>query len=199
MKKCLVLAILLLCSSQGLLAQPQAEPASPNEFRRYEIFYAPLAYARQAQNNFSGIELEFAAQVHPRLALVADLTGHFQQSKYKFASVTQTQTDDVELWAYRFGPRWTLHRTDRYTIFAEALAGGSSLISRSTIADGDSRYASWTQTNGFGLAAGGGMDVAWKRWFAFRVLHIDYSYIGLDGLHQGIQIGAGVNFRFGKR
>jgi len=191
------LAFLLAVTAPTAFAQAPDLSGSPNEFRRFEIFYAPYSYARQGDLNIHGGELAFTTNINGRFAVVADLSGHFQNSSGDFLGMPVDGS--LEVWSYRFGPRFTVHRTNRVSVFAHGLAGGTRLIVTNTLTDGTATFTSSAHTDGFSLALGGGVDVAWKRWLAFRVIQADFSLLHFGGLDTsgGLRLGAGVIFRFG--
>jgi hypothetical protein len=95
---------------------------------------------------------------------------------------------------YRFGPRYIFHRTNRVSAFGQMLAGGSRLTLRSGLTQGNSKVTSSTDTDGFAFAADVGVDVAWKRWFAFRAFQIDCNHIDQTGLRNGLRIAGASSF-----
>lgn len=194
----LVLPMLLFLIAPHTLAQSQPGAGSANEFRRFEIFWAPYSYSRQGEVNLHGGEFDFAVNATDRLALVADLSGHFQGAERTFLGLQIA--GDMEVWAYRFGPRFTLHKTDRATVFAHGLAGGTRLVLSRRFSNGNTTIVESSHIDGFSMAIGGGIDVAWKRWLAVRAVQADYSLLHYSdlGTSNGLRIGGGLVFRFGE-
>ena len=84
---------------------------------------------------------------------------------------------------FLFGPQFS-HRTDHFTLFAHALAGGSHAT------------GSLGSDTGVAAAAGGGIDWDYKPAIAFRLVQTDYLSTHLFGTfqHQG-RFSFGVVFR----
>ena len=83
--------------------------------------------------------------------------------------------------------------------FAQVLVGG--VHETDTISFGlfGTTVTSSTTLNGFSIAGGGGLDVGIWPWFAIRAVEVEYSFnhVATEKLN-GVRVGTGVVFRFGK-
>ena len=123
---------------------------------------------------------------------------------------------------YGAGPRWTPRATHRWSPFAEVLFGGRKVtyeVDNPTLEnklltewnDGNgtlphypkrSDWSTEVSSNGFSLAAGGGLDVVVKRPFAWRLINIQYTHSwmgGVDNIHpdNGVRITTEAVLRIG--
>jgi hypothetical protein len=162
-----------------------------NEFRRFEIDFNFIGYARQGPQNFAAGDLAFAFHATKRLAIVADVGIH----------VAGDDALSEEWTTYRFGPRISYRHGSRITTFAHVLAGGARATLQSCTCSGPTKTSTSTSTDGFSFAAGGGVDVGIRPWFGFRVVQADYSFIrfgSADLNSNGFRVSSGIVFRFGK-
>jgi hypothetical protein len=182
---------LRLCLSAALvLVFASAVFAENNEFRRFDIGWNVLSYSRQGSINAYGGDLSFAFHASKRIAVVADFAAHQ-------ASVSGI---DLDTFTYRFGPRYSRTFGSRLTAFGEVLAGGTRLTGGTTTFSSGTTTTTSTSFNGFALAAGGGLDIGIRPWFAWRAAQLDYSLLRfgqLDATSNGIRVGSGIVFRFG--
>ena len=104
----------------------------------------------------------------------------------------------VEIVTYRFGPRLYVSTKGRMTPFAEILAGGTRVTTSFTEIFSGGRTTTSFSSNGFAFAAGGGLDVGIKPWFAWRAIQSDYSLLRIEGAtSNGVRLATGIVFRFG--
>ncbi|MGB8477032.1 MAG: OmpA family protein [Candidatus Acidiferrum sp.] len=96
---------------------------------------------------------------------------------------------------FLFGPRLNLRRFDYFVPFAQLLVG--PVHSGPAMTGGDSQTA-------FGLVAGGGVDIALTKNFAWRFAEIDYlmtafhgDYLDASARQNSLRLGTGIVFRFG--
>jgi hypothetical protein len=186
--------LLLLASVPPLQAQVPGSDA----FRRFEIGWNVISYSRQGSTNLYGGDLSFAVHLSERVGIAADLAVHVTPDNPQFSTVN-----------YRFGPRFYARPIGRFTPFGEILAGGShGSVSVTTTTSftgvvlclgcGPITTSATLYANGFALAAGGGLDMRIKPWFAWRAVQSDYSLVrALGETSHGIRMGTGIVFRFG--
>jgi hypothetical protein len=148
-----------------------------------------------------------------------DLQLVFQLGGCKMTGLTQNVSGD----SLRFmvGPRWTPFAANRWSPFAELLAGGrkvsqetmfpekkaaleAALQPGQTLQDPDHwLYASNEEQAGFAIKAGIGVDMKVNNALALRVASIDYSRdwaaAPLSGAHrsQGLQVASGLVLKMG--
>lgn len=118
-------------------------------------------------------------------SVVADLSA-------AHASNIDATTQNVTLFNYLVGPRYSYRSSRRLTPYAEALVGGSSEYSNYTFVK---RAKALAASGGLGLGYGLG------RHFGLTVLEADYIYSRLpngDNNHQNYyRLSTGIVFRFG--
>lgn len=130
---------------------------------------------------------------------------------------TNESADSV---AFSVGPRWTPRATHRFSPFLQMLFGGRRVTYevqnpelRETLKNEwnegllphdpkRSDYQVQYQALGFDLTMGGGLDAAFGRAFAWRVLDLNYSHSWLPDVHpintsNGVQLRTGVVLRIG--
>lgn len=104
--------------------------------------------------------------------------------------------EDLTLFSYLFGPRYTLQASDRWQPFGQVLLGGAhaSGTFEPSVSGGAGSY------NSFALVAGGGLDVNVARHIGIRAIEADYYLThfpnGVNGRQNNLRISAGVVFRF---
>ncbi len=103
---------------------------------------------------------------------------------------------DLTLFSYLFGPRFTLRKSDRWQPFGELLLGGahSSGTFEPSSTGGSGSF------NSFSLVTGGGLDIHVIPHFDIRAVDADYYLTqfpnGVNGRQNNLRISAGVVFRF---
>jgi outer membrane protein OmpA-like peptidoglycan-associated protein len=139
-------------------------------------------------NNY-GANGGVAFNVTRYLGLVADVGG------YDFKRSVNGNGVNGSMNTYLFGPRLNLRRFDHFVPFAEFLFGGAH--------SGLEMTGTGSQ-DAFALAAGGGVDVVFNKWFAWRFAQIDYLMTNFSGpslndnaRQNNLRLGSGVVFRFG--
>jgi outer membrane immunogenic protein len=104
--------------------------------------------------------------------------------------------EDLTLFSYLFGPRYTLRHSDRWLPFGEVLLGGAHATGtfEPSFTGGSGSY------NSFSLVAGGGLDIHVARHIDIRAIDADYYFTrfpnGVNGRQNNIRISAGLAFRF---
>lgn len=104
--------------------------------------------------------------------------------------------EDLTLFSYLFGPRYTLRSSDRWLPFAQVLVGGAhaSGTYEPSLSGTSGSY------NAFSLVAGGGLDIAVTHHIGIRAIEGDYYLThfpnGVNGRQNNLRISAGLIFRF---
>ncbi len=183
MKRLLMALVLYVVFSLPSFAQANAQ-------RRFEINWNVLSYSRLGDTDFGGGTLGLTLHATERLGIVAEVGVH------ELADFGP----NLELTTYRFGPRYSRRHGKRLTMFAEVLAGGARATNKVTLFSlGPSTTTTTTSVNGSAFGAGGGVDIGIRPWIAFRAVEAEYSFVRLNGSNNnGVRIGIGVVFRFGK-
>jgi len=171
---------------------PQRPELQPEDefFRRFDIAWVVLSYNRQGTVNLYGGDLSFGTNITDRVGIVADVAIH--------QTVNSSLNSTIS--AYRFGPRFYAPPIGRVALFGEILAGGMRFTGKEsdTFVGTPVTFTTQVSFNGFSMAAGGGMDVRIKPWFAWRAFQADYSLLHfLGGNSNGVRAGTGIVFRFG--
>ncbi len=103
----------------------------------------------------------------------------------------------VNLFSYLFGPRLSLRKWDRVVPFGEILFGG---VHGGQGFDGNVNFGH----DGFGMAAGGGVDAIFKPYFGWRMIRADYlmtsfsgPLVAANGRQNNYRLSTGPIFRFG--
>jgi outer membrane protein OmpA-like peptidoglycan-associated protein len=120
------------------------------------------------------------------------LTAEF--GTYAFSRTVPTGNAEGGFQTYLFGPRLNLRR-NYFVPFVEFLIGGMRADGQVT---GDARQ------NSFALAAGGGVDIVFNKYIAWRFAQIDYLMTNATGINlnpsgrqDNLRAGTGVVFRWG--
>ena len=104
--------------------------------------------------------------------------------------------EDLTLFSYLFGPRYTFRKSDRWQPFGEVLLGGA----HATGTFEPSFSGASGSFNSFSLVAGGGLDIHIVRHIDIRAIDADYYLTrfpnGVNGRQNNLRISAGVVFRF---
>ena len=104
--------------------------------------------------------------------------------------------EDLTLYSYLFGPRYTLRKSDRWLPFGQVLLGGAhaSGTYEPSLSGGSGSY------NSFSLVAGGGLDVDVTPHIGIRAMEADYYLTrfpnGVNERQNNLRISAGVVLRF---
>jgi hypothetical protein len=179
--------IALILFSSAVIMPAHAQAPGPDAFRRFEIGWNVVSYSRQESSNLYGGNLSFAVRASTRFGVVSEVGVHDTISSSK-----------VEIVTYRFGPRLYGPTKGRMTPFAEILAGGSRATTSFTAIFSGGQTTTSFSSNGFAFAAGGGLDVRIKPWFAWRAIQSDYSLLRIEGeTSNGVLLATGIVFRFG--
>lgn len=119
--------------------------------------------------------------------------------------------EDLTLFSYLFGPRFTLRKSERILPFGQVLVGGAhstgtfepspgvgaGLRSFSPAAVSGGGSGSF---NAFAMVAGGGLDLKVSRHFGIRAFEADYYFThfpnGVNDHQNNLRIAAGIIFRF---
>jgi peptidoglycan-associated lipoprotein len=104
--------------------------------------------------------------------------------------------EDLTLFSYLFGPRYTLRKSERWLPFGQVLLGGAHASGsfEPSLEGGSGSF------NSFSMIAGGGLDIDVTRRVGVRVAEVDYYLTrfpnGVNGRQNNLRISAGFFFRF---
>jgi outer membrane immunogenic protein len=121
------------------------------------------------------------------LSLVADLDA-------THASKINGTTQNITVFDYLGGPRYSYRTTSRFTPYVQVLLGGSEEISN---------YAFVQNSNAFAVSGGGGVSRVLNPHLAWNIVEVDYIYSRLPNAvnnHQNdLRVSTGITLRFGPR
>ena len=181
MKKVFLSALIVL----ALVIPVQAQSAKSDSPRPFEAGWNPVSYLRQEGKNLRGGTLSLAMRRSDHVSYVLDVSIHQTRTANPFTTT-----------AYRFGLRYYATARGKFTPFGEVLGGGANLGTVTTTVGTTTTTTSGH--NGVSLAAGGGVDMAVRPWFSWRVLQVDYSLIHAGGSTlNGVRAHSGAVFHFG--
>ncbi|MFZ0519925.1 MAG: outer membrane beta-barrel protein [Candidatus Acidiferrales bacterium] len=104
--------------------------------------------------------------------------------------------EDLTLFSYLFGPRYTVRMSDRWLPFGQVLLGGAH-ASGTFEPSGSGGSGSY---NSFSMVAGGGLDIKVAEHIGIRATEVDYYLTrfpnGVNGRENNLRISAGLVFRF---
>jgi hypothetical protein len=181
-KNLAVLSFVIFCAAFAIAQDgPKAEVFGGYQFVSFDT--KDIGFDRQI---LQGWDADVAFNPTKNLGIVADISGVYK------SEIEGVQVDG-KLYNYLFGPRFS-HRTDKVTVFGEALFGGGHF------AAGNSLIGSGS-INGFAMAFGGGVDVNVGKHMAIRPVKFDYVYnrfsdSGVSESFNNFRYAAGVVFKF---
>lgn len=154
----------------------------------FEIFggYSYIKVNEGGAGTSYDLQRGWSASLSPNLnrwfGLTADFSGHYE-------TVGGAAT---KIHLFTFGPRFTFHRSERFTAYFHTLAGGTR-ISTSFLGMNAS-------DTGFAGIGGGGFDVHASERLSVRVGQLDYVVTRFAGRYQhDFRYSAGVVIRFGAK
>lgn len=123
--------------------------------------------------------------ITPRWSGVADLTvGH--------ANNVNGTSQNITIFDYLFGPRYTRRMSSRYVPYGQILLGG---------AKEDVNFQFTINRNSFALLAGGGVTTRLKRKFGLTLGEVDWIYSRIpnakNNRQNDIRVVTGVTYHFG--
>jgi hypothetical protein len=120
-------------------------------------------------------------------ALAADLSA-------THAGNVNNTSQNITVFNYLFGPRFYYHPGAHYTVYVQALGGGSKETSNFSGVNG---------ANAVAAAFGGGLNVRLSRHVAWNAVEADYIYSalpnGANNFQSDVRVSTGIIFRTGPR
>ena len=186
-KLLLVAAVLALMPAAG---RSQTTPKG-------ELF-GGYAFSRIEGSNFHGWNVSVAGNLNSSLGIVAEASGGYNNEN------TSTVFGDTEsrtsVHSFLVGPRVSDRNTRVFIPFAHLLLGYTRVNNDVTVTSGSVSNNSSGGVNGFGLVAGGGLDIGGETALGYRLIQIDYQLIrGQNDKPQGVRVSTGLVLRLGKR
>ena len=154
----------------------------------------------------NGGSASFAFNFNRHFALVADVGG-YDDSQLQLTGTGVNQPITVNAsgtaFTYLFGPRFTLGKERRVSVFAQVLAGGV-YASAVTVANCTTACTPLPAQNALAMTAGGGVDIRLSHHISLRPIQAEYMLTRFAAVPSGsntnqndLRLSAGLVFRFG--
>lgn len=168
------------------------------ETPKAEVF-AGYAYSRIEGVHYNGWNFDIAGNLNPNLAIVAAASGGY--GKLKIDSAIGTTEFDDGIHTFLVGPRVTDRNSKVFKPFAHLLLGymrfNSNIKNQGTPA---TTFETDDGANGFGLVAGGGLDIKGDSPLSFRLVQVDWILLHTrSSKPQGVRVSTGLVWNLGKR
>jgi len=186
-----LLLVLILTLPWALHAQAIATGSAYDSIPRLEIganynyFHANAPPGQCGCFSLNGGSGTVLLNVTPVWGVVADImVGH--------ATNVDNSLQNITIFNYLFGARYTRRTSRRFVPYGEAMFGG---------AKEDVNFQFTINRNAFGLAAGGGLSTRLKGKLGLTAVQIDYVYTqipnGKNDRQNNIRVATGVTYGFG--
>jgi outer membrane immunogenic protein len=185
------LLVLVLVLPWALHAQAISMNGSSDEITRFEVganynyFHANAPPGQCGCFSLNGGSATVVYNIRPAWAAVADLTiGH--------ATNVDNSLQNITIFNYLFGPRYTRRTSSRFVPYGEVLLGG---------AKEDVNFEFTINRNAFGVLAGGGVTTRLNRRFGLTIVEGDWIYTripnAVNNRQNDLRIVTGVTYHFG--
>jgi outer membrane immunogenic protein len=185
------LLVLVLVLPWALHAQAISMNGPIDEVSRFEVganynyFHANAPPGQCGCFSLNGGSATVVYNVRPAWAVVADLTvGH--------ATNVDNSLQNITIFNYLFGPRYTRRTSRRFVPYGEVLLGG---------AKEDVNFQFTINRNAFGVLAGGGVTTKLNRRFGLTIIEGDWIYTripnAVNNRQNDLRIVTGVTYHFG--
>jgi outer membrane immunogenic protein len=151
----------------------------------YNYFHANAPPGQCGCFSLNGGSGTVVYNITPKWAAVADLmVGH--------ANNVDNSLQNITIFNYLFGPRYTRRMSSRYVPYGQILFGG---------AKEDVNFQFTINRNSFGLLAGGGVTTRLKHKFGLTLGEVDWVYTRIPNAkndrQNNLRIVTGVTYHFG--
>ena len=188
-----VVLSLLLVSSWALHAQATPMGMGRDDIPRLEIglnynyFHANAPPGQCGCFSLNGGSGTAVVNITPVWSIVADM-------QLAHASNVNGTSQNITIFNYLFGPRYTRRTKSRFVPYGEALFGG---------AQENVNFDFPINHNAFGLSAGGGVSTKLKPRIGFNIIQADWVYTQIPNAkndrQNNIRISTGFTFNFGTK
>jgi outer membrane immunogenic protein len=186
-----VLLVLVLALPWALHAQAISMAGIQGDIPRlqiganYNYFHANAPPGQCGCFSLNGGSATVVYNITPRWAGIADLTiGH--------ATNVDNSLQNITIFDYLFGPRYTRRMSSRYVPYGQVLLGG---------AKEDVNFVFTINRNSFAVLAGGGVTTHLKGKFGLTLGEIDWIYTRIPNAkndrQNDLRISTGVTYHFG--
>jgi len=203
MRKLLLVALLIGCLATTLHAQEGwGNPAPRVEvFGGYSYLYSSFQGARAGNSGWIG---SVTTNLTDWLGIEANFSGYYSSPKPSLTIPGFNQTLPQHRYLYVFGPQFYFARHRRVSFFVHGLGGvaqGSATELTAEYSSGGSLIGATTarlSNTGFGMAAGGGIEVKITKHFSVWPIQADFVRGNFTGQYENdLRSSAGIFFRFG--
>jgi outer membrane immunogenic protein len=151
----------------------------------YNYFHANAPPGQCGCFSLNGGSGTVVYNITPKWAAVADLmVGH--------ATNVDNSLQNITIFNYLFGPRYTRRMSNRYVPYAQVMLGG---------AKEDVNFQFTINRNAFGVLAGGGVTTRLKGKFGLTLGEVDWIYTRIpnakNNRQNDLRIVTGVTYHFG--
>ncbi len=186
-----VLLVFMFALPWALNAQAISMAGAYNDVPRlefganYNYFHANAPPGQCGCFSLNGGSGTVVYNITPKWAAVADLTiGH--------ATNVDNSLQNITIFNYLFGPRYTRRTSSRFVPYGQVLLGG---------AKEDVNFEFTINRNAFGVLAGGGVTTQLKRRFGLTLGEVDWIYTRIpnakNNRQNDLRIATGITFHFG--
>jgi len=181
----LVLALPLALHAQAISMSGANDDIPRLEFgANYNYFHANAPPGQCGCFSLNGGSGTIVYNVTSKWAGVADLTiGH--------ATNVDNSLQNITIFNYLFGPRYTRRTSSRFVYYGEALLGG---------AKEDVNFEFTINRNAFGVLAGGGITTRLNRRFGLTLGEVDWIYTRIPNAQNNrqndLRIATGITYHF---
>ena len=197
---------------------PQSTPRTQYGTPKVELFLGYSRFGVGVNSNagtignrmvgLNGGSASLAFNFNRFIALVADVGG-YDDSQLQLSGTGANQPVTVNssgtAFTYLFGPRFTLGKQRRVSVFAQVLAGGVH-ASAVTVANCTVACTPLPSQNALAITGGGGLDIRLTHHIALRPIQAEYMLTRFAAVPSGssasqndLRLSAGLVFRFGGR
>src|SRR6267154_4285705 len=151
----------------------------------YNYFHANAPPGQCGCFSLNGGNATVVYNITPKWAAVADLmVGH--------ATNVDNSLQNITIFNYLFGPRYTRRMSSRYVPYGQILFGG---------AKEDVNFQFTINRNSFGVSAGGGVTTRLSRRFGMNIVQLDWIYTQIPNAQNNrqndLRIVTGVTYHLG--
>ena len=183
----LMLALPLALHAQAISMGGAQEDITRLEFgANYNYFHANAPPGQCGCFSMNGGSGTVVYNITPKWAGVADImVGHATNVDNSFQNIT--------IFNYLFGPRYTRRNSSRFTPYGQVLIGG---------AREDVNFVFTINRNAFGFLGGGGVTMPVKRKFGLTLVEADWIYSRIpnakNNRQNDLRIMTGIIYHFGR-
>ncbi len=192
MRALAVVLIILLCCFGSLFAQEYTPKAEIGIGYSYSRATVPNSTSRA---NMNGLVINGVGNVNRWLGVEAEFGTHYHCISGCWIDHIRVENPDARNDSLSFfvGPKVTFNRNRKLSPWVHSIFGVTKMSYLNVITDVR------MSDSGFGMAAGGGLDINFSG-FTFRAVQIDYTrFAGTPKPANNVRVGAGIVLRIGHK